>query len=106
MAQKQIPPPLPPSVEEAYRVKCIQLRERILEIEEDNERMILRKIRLQRSIDKMRLERAILTEKLLQVMKKKGLTTYEELIEHLSEGSSEGPPTVRDSPVQLIPETL
>jgi hypothetical protein len=32
-----IPPPLPPSVEEAYRKKCIELRRRMNEVEEHND---------------------------------------------------------------------
>lgn len=59
---------LPPSVEKAYYRKCIDLRRRINEIEEHNDATRLRIKRLNRSVLKMRLERAFLLEQLQQRM--------------------------------------
>ena len=67
------------------------------EVEESNDAYRLRKVRLMRGIRKMRLERAFLLETLGKRMRKNGQGvnglngTYDED----SEGSSEGPPTVR-----------
>lgn len=79
------PPSLPPTVEEAYRRKCIQLRARTNEIEEENDAYRLRAIRLRRQIQKLRLERAILLEQI----QKRTSTNVED-----SEGSPSPPPTV------------
>lgn len=96
MAAGNLPAPLPPSVEEAYRKKCIELRRRITEIEESNDTFRVRKIRLNRAIRRMRLERAYLLENLAKRMKKNGngpdgLSGF---FDEESEGSSDGPPTV------------
>lgn len=82
-----IPPPLPPSVEEAYRRKCLQLKRRTNEVEEDNEAARLRLARLRRGVEKLRLERAFLLDQLA----KRTSTNVED-----SEGSPSPPPTVRD----------
>jgi hypothetical protein len=60
--------PLPPSVETAYYRKCIELKRRINEIEESNDAARLRKVRINRQILKMRLERAFLLEQLQKRM--------------------------------------
>lgn len=91
--------PLPPSVEEAYRRKCIELRQRTKEVEESNDAARVRVERLNRGIRKMRLERAFLLEMLGKRQKKTGvnidgISTY---YESESDGSSEGPPTVHAS---------
>lgn len=88
-----IPPPLPPSVEEAYRRKCLQLKRRTNEVEEDNEAARLRLVRLKRGVEKLRLERAFLLEQLA----KRTSTNVED-----SEGSPSPPPTVRD---EVLPES-
>ncbi|KAK4690169.1 hypothetical protein P7C71_g6553, partial [Lecanoromycetidae sp. Uapishka_2] len=90
------PPPLPPSVEEAYRKKCIELKRRMTEVEESNDAYRLRKARLTRGIRKMRLERAYLLEILGRRMKKNGSSgdAFAGFYDEDSEGSSEGPPTV------------
>ena len=80
-----IPPPLPPSVEEAYRRKCIQLKQRTNEVEDANDAARLRLDRLKRQIEKMRLERAFLLEQLAR----RTSTNVED-----SEGSPSPPPTV------------
>lgn len=82
-----IPPPLPPSVEEAYRRKCLQLKRRTNEVEEDNEAARLRLARLRRGVEKLRLERAFLLDQL----NKRTSTNVED-----SDGSPSPPPTVRD----------
>lgn len=87
-----VPPPLPPSVEEAYRRKCLQLKRRTNEVEEDNEAARLRLARLRRGVQKLRLERAFLLEQLT----KRTSTNVED-----SEGSPSPPPTVRD---EVLPE--
>lgn len=80
-----IPPVLPPSVEEAYRRKCIQLKQRLNEVEEGNDAARLRLVRMRRGIEKLRLERAFLLEQL----DKRVSTNVED-----SEGSPSPPPTV------------
>ncbi|KAI9702443.1 MAG: hypothetical protein M1836_000923 [Candelina mexicana] len=79
-----IPPSLPPTVERAYRLKCIQLRRRISDVDDCNDAYRLRKIRLNRGIMKMRLERAFLLEQLAKRMR----DNVDE-----SEGSASPPPT-------------
>ena len=88
--------PLPPSVEEAYRRKCIELKRRMSEVEENNDAFRLRKVRLNRGIRKMRLERAYLLETLSKRMRKNGSSVdgVSGFYDEESEGSSEGPPTV------------
>ncbi|CCC08443.1 unnamed protein product [Sordaria macrospora k-hell] len=83
-----VPPMLPPSVEEAYRRKCIQLKQRTNEVEEANDAARLRLARLKRQVEKMRLERAFLLEQLA----KRTSTNVED-----SDGSPSPPPTVRDA---------
>ncbi|KAI2639478.1 hypothetical protein GGS26DRAFT_540394 [Hypomontagnella submonticulosa] len=85
------PPSLPPTVEEAYRRKCIQLKERTKEIEEEGKAYQLRLTRLQRQIQKLRLERAFLLE---QVAKRTS-TNVED-----SDGSPSPPPTPKDKPLR------
>ncbi|KAM7222439.1 Non-histone protein 10 [Rhypophila decipiens] len=80
-----IPPALPPSVEEAYRRKCIQLKQRTAEVEEANDAARVRLARLKRQVEKMRLERAFLLEQL----SKRTSTNVED-----SDGSPSPPPTV------------
>ncbi len=98
------PAPLPPSVEAAYKKKCIQLKKRLNEIEADNAAKRLRMDRNKRFIEKMRLEQAIMLEHLGKIQPKKGLTpeglpVYDfDADDPDSEGSSEGPPTVRMPP--------
>jgi hypothetical protein len=58
------PPPNPPSVEAAYKRKCIALKKRLNEIEAENEAMRTRNDRGQRYIQKMRLESAMLLQRL------------------------------------------
>lgn len=84
-----IPPELPPSVEAAYRKKCIQLKQRMNEVEEANDASRQRLARINRSIQKLRLERAFLLEQLA----KRTSTNVED-----SEGSPSPPPTVRYPP--------
>jgi hypothetical protein len=81
-----VPQPLPPSVEEAYRRKCCQLRHRYNQIEEHNDAARLRLHRLRRQLDKLRVERAFLLE---QIAKRTSANVED------SEGSPSPPPTVR-----------
>ncbi|KAI0535637.1 hypothetical protein GGR58DRAFT_515233 [Xylaria digitata] len=89
--QNAHPPSLPPTVEEAYRRKCIQLKERSKEIEEENDAYRLRLSRLKRQIQKLRLERALL----LDQISKRTSTNVED-----SEGSPSPPPTPQDKPLR------
>lgn len=59
-------PSLPntPSVERAYKHKCIALKKRLREIETENDAMRTRNERGQRYIQKMRLESAMLLQRL------------------------------------------
>ncbi|KAF4638061.1 hypothetical protein G7Y89_g17 [Cudoniella acicularis] len=86
-----VPPALAPSVEEAYRRKCIQLKQRINEIEHDNDSARLRVVRLERGVQKLRLERAFLMEQLA----KRTSTNVED-----SEGSPSPPPTPKEKPLR------
>ncbi|CAG9971973.1 unnamed protein product [Clonostachys byssicola] len=79
-----VPPSLPPSVEEAYRRKCIQLKNRTNEVEEANDAARLRLSRIKRQVEKLRIERAFLLEQLA----KRTSTNVED-----SEGSPSPPPT-------------
>ena len=80
-----VPQPLPPSVEEAYRRKCCQLRHRYNQMEEHNDAARLRLHRLRRQLDKLRVERAFLLE---QVAKRTSMNVED------SDGSPSPPPTV------------
>lgn len=60
--------PLAPSVEKAYYRKCIELKRRLNEVEAANDEAKIRRIRLDRAIMKMRLERAFLLEQLSKRM--------------------------------------
>lgn len=86
------PPALPPSVEEAYRRKCIQLKQRTSEVEDANDAARLRLARLKRQCEKMRLERAFLLEQLA----KRTSTNVED-----SDGSPSPPPTVSPPPTTI-----
>jgi len=79
-----VPPTLPPSVEEAYRRKCVQLKSRTKEVEEANDAARLRLARSKRQIERLRIERAFLLEQLA----KRTSTNVED-----SEGSPSPPPT-------------
>jgi non-histone protein 10 len=81
-------------VEEAYKKKCIELKRRLNEVQENNDLCHLRKIRMERAIRKMRLERAILLDALGKRMRKHGSDGFNGIFDDESEGSSEGPPTV------------
>ncbi|KAH6849966.1 hypothetical protein B0I37DRAFT_370354 [Chaetomium sp. MPI-CAGE-AT-0009] len=87
-----VPPALPPSVEEAYRRKCIQLKQRTSEVEEANDAARLRLARLKRQVEKMRLERAFLLEQLV----KRTSTNVED-----SDGSPSPPPTPKEKPLRI-----
>ncbi|KAK4146267.1 uncharacterized protein C8A04DRAFT_25773 [Dichotomopilus funicola] len=91
-ASAVVPPALPPSVEEAYRRKCIQLRQRTNEVEEANDAARLRLARLKRQVLKMRLERAFLLEQLA----KRSSTNVED-----SDGSPSPPPTPKEKPLRI-----
>ncbi|KAI1330328.1 hypothetical protein F5Y16DRAFT_14564 [Xylariaceae sp. FL0255] len=89
--QNSRPLSLPPTVEEAYRRKCIQLKARSEEIEEENDAYRVRLSRLKRQIQKLRLERAFLLEQI----SKRTSTNVED-----SEGSPSPPPTPQDKPLR------
>ena len=61
-------PPLAPSQEMAYREKCIALKRRLTEIENNNDNLRKRLEREKRFQDKMRLNRAILLNHLKEMM--------------------------------------
>lgn len=73
-------------MEEAYRRKCVQLKQRTKEIEDENDAYRLRLSRLKRQIQKSRLERAFLLEQI----SRRTSTNVED-----SDGSPSPPPTVR-----------
>jgi hypothetical protein len=78
--------PLAPSVEKAYYRKCIQLKRRLNEVEAANEEARIRRVRLDRAIMKMRLERAFLLEQLSK--------RVEPNVEGSDASGEEGPGTV------------
>lgn len=82
---------LPPSVEAAYYRKCIELRRRINDIEENNDGTRQRIQRLNRGIQKMRLERAFLLDRLQK---------HQEYSMDDSDRSSSAPPTPTDKPLR------
>jgi non-histone protein 10 len=86
-----IPSTLPPSVEEAYRRKCVQLKNRTNEVEEANDAARLRLARIKRQVEKMRVERAFLLEQLA----KRTSANVED-----SDGSPSPPPTPKDKPLR------
>ncbi|CZT48674.1 uncharacterized protein RSE6_09410 [Rhynchosporium secalis] len=86
-----VPPELPPSVEEAYKRKCIELKQRLNEVESANDAQRLRIERARRSVYKLRLERAFLLEQLA----KRTSTNVED-----SEGSPSPPPTPKEKPLR------
>ncbi|KAL8687008.1 MAG: hypothetical protein Q9224_005279 [Gallowayella concinna] len=100
------PAPLPPSVEGAYKKKCIQLKHRLNDIEAENAAKRIRIDRNKRFVEKMRLEQAILLEHLGKLQQKKGLTPEGLPLYDFpeddpdSEGSSEGPPTPHEKPLR------
>ncbi|KAI9843607.1 MAG: hypothetical protein M1837_006189 [Sclerophora amabilis] len=85
------PAPLPPSVEQSYRQKCIDLKRRMAEVDESNDTFRLRKVRLNRGIVKLRLERAFLLEQL-------AMRTSRNVED--SEGSPSPPPTPKEKPLR------
>ncbi|KAK1676679.1 hypothetical protein BDP55DRAFT_660429 [Colletotrichum godetiae] len=89
--QSAIPPSLPPSVEEAYRRKCIQLKQRTGEVEEENDATRVRLARIRRQIEKLRMERAFLLEQLA----KRTSANVED-----SDGSPSPPPTPQEKPLR------
>ncbi|CAZ80232.1 unnamed protein product [Tuber melanosporum] len=84
-------PPLPASVEESYRQKCIDLKKRIKEIETSNDVLVVRMQRAERGIQRMRLERAFLLQQLEQ--------RTDPRVDD-SEGSPSPPPTPKDKPLR------
>lgn len=57
-------PPNPPSIEAAYKHKCIELKKRLNEVEAANDAMRIRNAQGHRYIQKMRLESCMLLERL------------------------------------------
>jgi hypothetical protein len=95
VAADQLPPqrnaPLAPSQELAYREKCIQLKRRLIEIEADNDAKRARIAREKQLHMKMRLNRAILLDKLREVMESRGgPVTKQELVDMLGFEHIEG----------------
>lgn len=78
-------PALPTSVENSYRLKCLELKKRIREIEDTNDVLVLRIQRSRRGIQRARLERAFL----LQALEDRTDARVDD-----SEGSPSPPPTV------------
>ncbi|KAL8916701.1 MAG: hypothetical protein Q9208_008348 [Pyrenodesmia sp. 3 TL-2023] len=95
VASSSAPPTLPPSVEAAYKIKCIALKKRLIEIEAQNDATRERVVRTERGIRKLRLERAILLTRLSEIISKNGedVDGVGNMYDGNSEGSSEGPPT-------------
>lgn len=60
--------PNPPSIEKAYRRKCIGLKKRLSEVETTNDDLRLQNMRGRRYVEKMRLESCILLQRLSELM--------------------------------------
>lgn len=60
--------PNPPSIEAAYKRKCIALKHRLNEIETENDAMRLRIVRGKRHVQKQRLETAMLLHRVALLM--------------------------------------
>ncbi|KAI4114911.1 MAG: hypothetical protein LQ345_004389 [Seirophora villosa] len=101
-ASATAPSALPPSVEAAYKIKCIALKKRMAEIEEHNNGTRERVVRNERAIRKLRLERAILVNRLGEIINKNGveISGLPVMSDDNSEGSSEGPPTPHEKPLR------
>lgn len=84
--------PLAPSQELAYRNKCIQLRKRLNEIETNNDAMRRDLTAKRDRINKQRLLRAILLEKLREIMELPGRKLTPEQLGKLgiSDGDTDG----------------
>lgn len=67
-AEATVNTPLAPSVEKAYYRKCIELKRRLNEVEEANDQAKIKRVRLDRAVMKLRLERAFLLEQLSKRM--------------------------------------
>ncbi|EQK99124.1 HMG box protein [Ophiocordyceps sinensis CO18] len=96
-APPAVPPSLPPSVEEAYRRKCVQLKNRTNEVEDANDAARLRLARIKRQVEKLRIERAFLLE---QLAKRTSANVDD------SEGSPSPPPTVGTAPFPRARDAL
>ena len=88
------PRSLPPSVEQAYKRKCIELRRRQHEVEDQNDAARLRKLRLIRGVRKLRLERSMLLQALSRRQHKNGHGAIGLYDDEESDDSSDNPPTV------------
>jgi non-histone protein 10 len=77
--------PLPKSVEQQYRKKCIELKKRIRELEQYNDKLVQDIEKKKKAVERVRMERALLTEILENHIPAR--TTE-------SEGSPSPPPTV------------
>ena len=80
---------LPPSIEGAYYKKSIELKRRIEEIEANNDKKRVTLERINRDVQKLRLERALLID-----MVKRGMSAASPT----SDKSDSPPPTVRFPP--------
>jgi hypothetical protein len=67
LTNQQQAPLNPPSVEAAYKRKCIELKKRLSEVEAHNEELRIRNQQGARYIQKMRLESAMLLDRLAQL---------------------------------------
>lgn len=85
-------PALPNSVENSYRIKCLELKKRIREIEDTNDVLVLRIQRSRRGIQRARLERAFL----LQALEDRTDARVDD-----SEGSPSPPPTPKEKPLRV-----
>lgn len=85
-------------MEEAYRRKCIQLKRRIAETDDENKKMRLRLELLKRAIEHLRLERNILRKQMSEIERRTAATNFSD-----SEGSPPPPSTVRPRSPSLPP---
>lgn len=77
--------PNPPSIEAAYKRKCIELKKRLSEVEATNDDLRLRNMRGVRYIEKMRLESCILLDRLALLMRMTGETAPSKILPQGSE---------------------
>ena len=99
------PPKLPPSTEHAYHGKCIDLKRRIAEIEDENDKTILRKQRHIEGLQRNRLNRAVLLKWLETLMTGGPRPSAEQMAALQTENSSLGPVNGTARPYHLEDDT-
>ena len=94
--------PLAPSQELAYRNKCIQLKRRLKEIEDNNDVTRRRIVNEKQRIQKMRLLRAILLNQVREIMETPGRKWKPEELERLGIPITDAIDNTRSRPDEML----